>query len=464
MSAIRYISTRGETEPMGFEDAALAGLAPDGGLLIPDRIPDAGNRLAGWSDLAYPELAFEVLRLFADCPDEVLLEMVRDSYASFRNDKVAPVVAAGSVHILELFHGPTLAFKDFALQFLSRFFEYALDRRDRSLNILGATSGDTGSAAIHGVRGRRNMRIFMMHPQGRVAPLQERQMTTVLDDNVFNMSIDGTFDDCQQIMKGLFADLSFKDAYSLGAVNSVNWVRVAAQIVYYLYAALNVQRATGADEVSFAVPTGNFGDILAGWYAHRMGAPIRRLVLASNQNDILARFFATGTYARGDVVETLSPSMDIQVASNFERYLYYRLGESAPAVREAMGTFARTGSLSVAQGADGATDSLIRAGVGDREATLETIARYHRDCGMVLDPHTAVGVSVAESYCEVGVPMVCLATAHPAKFSAAIREAIGGDAHHPILNGLLDAETRCAALPKDPEAVRAFVARHAPRA
>ena len=280
-------------------------------------------------------------------------------------------------------------------------------------------------------------------------------MTTVLDDNVFNMAVDGTFDDCQQIMKRLFADLTFKKTCALGAVNSVNWVRVAAQIVYFIYASLHVRRATGADSVSFAVPTGNFGDILAGWYAHKMGAPIRHLVLAT--------FFATGVYARGDVVERLSPSMDIQVASNFERYLYYRLGASGPAVCDAMRAFAETGSLSVATGEGAPSDPVIQAGVGDRQTMLDTIARYHRDCGMVLDPHTAVGVSVAESYCEVGVPMICLATAHPAKFGGAIREAIGEESHHPVLDGLLDAETRCARLPGDSAAVRAFIEQLAPR-
>ena len=320
---MRYVSTRDGGTPLRFTDTVLTGLARDGGLFLPDQIPDARARLDAWRRLPYADLAFEIMRLFADdIPDDTLAEMIRKSYAAFRHAEVTPVVQAGGIHILELFHGPTLAFKDVALQFLGNLFEHVLAKTGAEMNIVAATSGDTGSAAIYGVRGRARIRIFVMHPHGRVSPVQERQMTTVTDANVHNLAVDGTFDDCQDIVKALFNDLAFRDANRLGAVNSINWARVLAQTVYYFYAAFRVQDATGAAQVRFAVPTGNFGDIFAGYVAWRMGLPIDKLVLATNENDILARYFGTGAYSLGDVAPTLSPSMDIQVASNFERYLY----------------------------------------------------------------------------------------------------------------------------------------------
>ncbi len=451
---MHYISTRGQTPPMGFQDTVLEGLAPDGGLLIPERIPDVRDRLSHWATLSYQDLTFEVLRLFVDVPGEDLKRLIERAYKAFSHPEIAPAWQVGPVWILELFHGPTLAFKDIALQFLSQFFEYALEERDARLNILGATSGDTGSAAIHGVRGQKRINIFIMHPHGRVSPLQEKQMTSVLDANVFNLAIDGTFDDCQTIMKSVFRDLEFKRRYSLGSINSVNWARVLAQIVYYFSSGLYVMAQTGAPRVSFSVPTGNFGDILAGWYAAQMGLPVGQLVLATNENDILARFFNTGTYSLGNVVPTLSPSMDIQVASNFERYLFYRMGSKPDALRSAMEGFAKTGSLSVP-----GRDELFRAGVGNTAATLATIKRYHETHGYLMDPHTAVGVYVAEPHIRADEPMICLSTAHPAKFSAAIEQATGRDlARHPILDALRDAPTRCDRLPNDENAVREYVA------
>lgn len=441
---------------MGFQDTVLEGLAPDGGLLIPDRIPDVRDKLAYWATLSYQDLTFEVLRLFVDLPADDLKKLIDRSYRSFTHPEIAPAWRVGPVWILELFHGPTLAFKDIALQFLSQFFEYALERRDARLNILGATSGDTGSAAIHGVRGQQRINIFIMHPHGRVSPLQEKQMTSVLDANVFNLAIDGTFDDCQNIMKSVFRDLDFKRRYTLGAINSVNWARVVTQIVYFFSSGLYVMAETGAPRVSFSVPTGNFGDILAGWFAAQMGLPVGKLVLATNENDILARFFNTGTYSLGRVVPTLSPSMDIQVASNFERYLFYRMGRDPATLREAMSTFTRAGALTVP-----GCDPLFRAGVGDTASTLATIRSYHEKHGYLLDPHTAVGVHVAEPHLAPDEPMICLSTAHPAKFSAAIEQATGRDlAHHPVLDALRDAPTRCARLPNDEAAVREFVAAH----
>ncbi len=456
---IQYISTRGRTDPLGFEEAALEGLAPDGGLLIPDRIPDVRGKLPGWASLSYPELAVEVLRPFVGLPDDVLRDLVVRSYATFDHPEVAPVVRAGPVWILELFHGPTLAFKDVALQFLSNLFARALAERGAYLNILGATSGDTGSAAIHGVAGRERINIFIMHPKGRTSPLQERQMTSVLDANVHNIALEGTFDDCQNIMKSIFRDLDFKRRHALGAINSVNWSRVLSQIVYFFYAGLKVLAQTGAERVSFAVPTGNFGDILAGWYAARMGLPVDQLVLATNENDILARFFQTGTYSAGRVVPTISPSMDIQVASNFERYLFYKAGGDPAVLEGLMQDFARTGSLRLPGHEEGSVDPLFAAGVGDTASTLAAIRRYHAEHGYLLDPHTAVGVHVAEPLRREGVPMICLATAHPAKFPQAIRDATGLDlAHHPRLDALRDVPTRCDTLPNDEAAVRAYVA------
>ncbi len=454
---MQYISTRGHTEPMGFSDAVLTGLAPDGGLLIPEHIPDVSDRLARWQRLDYPSLAEEIFRLYTDIPSGDLRPMIRDAYASFDTSEVTPVVPVGGIYVLELFHGPTLAFKDVALQWLGRLFEHILRQRGARLNILAATSGDTGSAAIYGVRGRRNINIFVMHPHRRVSPIQEKQMTSVLDPNVFNIAVQGTFDDCQAIMKSIFRDLDFKQRYSLGAVNSVNWARVLAQMVYYFYAAFRVMERTGASQVRFAVPTGNFGDILAGYYAARMGLPVGKLVLATNQNDILARFFNTGEYRRSEVVTTLSPAMDIQVASNFERYLYYRLGEDPARVGELMEQFARTGRLRVPLRA-GTVDPLFASRSADRAATLDTIRRYYEMHGYLLDPHTAVGVFVAEQFQDENQPMICLATAHPAKFPEAVFEAVGRDiARHPAVEALKGKPTRCEVLPAEEQAIRNYI-------
>lgn len=433
----------------------MTGLARDGGLLLPAEIPDVRARLAAWSGLSYTDLAFEIMRLYADLPEADLRGIIERSYSSFRHPDVAPVRQVGDLHILELFQGPTLAFKDVALQFLGNLFEYILKQDRRELNILAATSGDTGSAAICGVRGRERIRIFVMHPHGRVSPLQERQMTTVLDANVFNIAVEGTFDDCQRMMKALFSDLAFRDRHSLGTVNSINWARVLAQIVYYFFAAFRVMRLTGRREVQFSVPTGNFGDLFAGYVAVRMGLPVRRLVLATNENDILSRFFKTGVYSTGDVRATISPSMDIQVASNFERYLFYRLGSDPVRVREAMRQFETQGRLGVTPLSSGSVDGLIVAGAGNTSETLATIKAFQDRYGYLLDPHSAVGVHVAQSYLEADAPMICLATAHPAKFGQAIQDATGRDlAHHPILDALLDLPARCTVLPAREDAIR----------
>lgn len=454
---MQYISTRGGSTPEGFRDSVLTGLARDGGLLIPEMIPNVTDRLPAWRELAYPELAFEIMRLFADIPETDLRDIITRSYSVFRHPDTTPTRSVGNIHILELFHGPTLAFKDIALQFLGNLFEYVLAQNDRQLNILAATSGDTGSAAICGVRGRERIRIFVMHPHGRVSPLQERQMTTVMDENVFNIAVQGNFDDCQRIMKTVFSDLEFKDRYSLGTVNSINWARVLAQIVYYFFAGFRVMRLTGAHQVQFSVPTGNFGDIFAGYVAAKMGLPIRQLILATNENDILSRFFNSGVYSTGAVHATISPSMDIQVASNFERYLYYRLGSNPANVSKAMKQFASSGQLSVPCEA-GTVDEFIVAGAGNTSETLQVIREFHDRYGYLLDPHTAVGVHVGLKHLREEAPLICLATAHPAKFAQAIQDATGSDlAHHPILDALRDLPTRCETLPANDQQIRHFM-------
>ena len=456
---MKYVSTRGQVEPVPFQQAVLMGLADDGGLLIPEAIPDASGRLEQWRGLDYAGLAFEVMRPFAtDLPEADLRALVEATYGPAYGGPVAPTVRVGPVHVLELFHGPTLAFKDVALQFLGNLFSYILGRTGGRLNVLGATSGDTGSAAIQGCRGRAHLEVFILHPQGRVSPIQARQMTAVLDENVHNVAVEGTFDDCQRIVKALACDLEFKAAYSLGAVNSINWARVLAQIVYYFKACFDVCAATGAERIRACVPTGNFGDILAAWYAMKMGAPIERLFLATNENDILARFFRTGRYERGTLRQTLSPAMDIQVSSNFERYLYYRVGEDPARLRRLMESFAETGALALEPGAGGPADADFVADRATVDECLATIRKYHQEHGYLLDPHTAVGVTVAERCGLGGAPMLCVGTAHPAKFPDAIRRATGEDlAHHPAIDALADMPTRCDVLPNDEGAVRRFI-------
>ncbi len=389
---MRYISTRGRIEPVEFQEAVMMGLATDGGLLLPQRLPvaDAAS-VARWRSLAYPDLAREVIGLFAgDLP--ALGALVEQSYATFDHPEVTPLVEVGDLYVLELFHGPTLAFKDVALQLLGNLFEHLLAARGGFMNILGATSGDTGSAAIHGVRGREGINIFILHPHKRVSPVQELQMTTVLDRNVFNIAVQGTFDDGQAIVKAIFNDIPFKERYRLGAINSINWARIVAQVVYYVYAALRLD----AQEVDFAVPTGNFGDIFAGYVARRLlPGRIGRLILATNTNDLLFRFVTRGDYSKGAVVATSSPSMDIQVASNFERYLYYLNGEDAERTRAMMEDFAATGRLAFDAGVVAQVQQDFASRAVSEEETIATIAATYKEHGYLLDPHSAVGVAAA---------------------------------------------------------------------
>ena len=447
---------------MPFREAVMTGLAPDGGLLLPESVPDLRRRLDEWRGLEFRELAVELFGEFIDdIPRDVLERIVEKAFTSFRHEDVVPAVQVGDLHVLELFHGPTLAFKDVAMQVLGGMFEHILGSRLGSqqgsrggrLNILCATSGDTGSAAIAGVRGRANIGVFVLYPDGRTSPLQERQMTTTPDENVHCLAIQGSFDDCQSVVKSIFGDLPFKGRFDLGAVNSVNWARVLAQTVYYFRTALHFERP-----VTFSVPTGNFGDILAGYLARKMGAPIDKLILATNSNDILARFFATGVYSLGPVSRTISPSMDIQVASNFERFLYYRLG-SPEALETFMTDFSTTGSARVEDGGP-MDEAILPAAVSEGE-TVATIGDVYGREGYLLDPHTAVGVAAARRFQPSG-PVVCLATAHPAKFPESVNAAVGRDAaHHPALDGLADLPERKTVLRPDVDAVKEFIAAHA---
>jgi len=454
---MRYLSTRGGVAPVSFADAVMMGLATDGGLLLPESIPqvDAAT-LARWAKLSFRELAVEVMLPYVagDLSRDQLTALVRRSYAGFVHPEVTPLVNAGGLNILELFHGPTAAFKDVALQFLGNLFELLLERRDGRLNILGATSGDTGSAAIYGVRGQQRIQIFILHPYKRVSPIQELQMTTVLDANVHNIALRGTFDDGQRIVKELFNDLRFKDEYQLGAVNSINWARILAQITYYFYAWGRLSGGDAGRKAIFSVPTGNFGDIFAGYMALRMGLPVERLVLATNRNDILSRFVNTGVYAAGEVHPTLSPSMDIQVSSNFERYLYFLLGEDPALVKALMQQMASSGRLEVSADKLAEMQSLFSAAAVSEEETLGQIRETYQRCGYILDPHTAVGVRAARDLPGT----VCLATAHPAKFGDAVRQAIGVAAPPPpSLQGLEGKETRCAVLEASAAAVKSFM-------
>lgn len=453
---MNYISTRGKIKPIPFSEAVLMGLASDGGLLLPEVIPDFRDRLSELSRLDYRELCCAVMQPFVDFSDEDLTDIVSRSYEAFTVPEVVRIKEAGPYTVLELFHGPTLAFKDIALQFLGNVFEKVLSERGGSLNILAATSGDTGSAAIQGVRNRNNLKIFVMHPAGRVSRIQELQMTSVLDDNVFNIAIDGTFDDCQSLMKSIFSDLEFKKSFSLGTVNSINWARVLAQIVYYFHAAFRVMERTGAGDVSFSVPTGNFGDIFAGYMAYRMGLPVNKLILATNSNDILARFFGSGDYSCGEVVPTVSPSMDIQVASNFERYLYYRCGSDPARLSSVMAKFAQQKRLDSTL-LDDDPDDVIAAGRATDEETLSTITEVWHRHQYLLDPHTAVGWKVAGDISSSS-PVICLATAHPAKFPDALPSRLMKDAaKHPVIESLTGSETRCSAMNCDIDELKKFI-------
>ena len=432
---MKYRSTRGGVSGISFTDALLMGLADDGGLLIPDHIPDVSHSLPDWRGGDFVQVAQRLLKLFIDdLEHDDLDSLTAEAFANFDTPEVVGWKHLDRLDVLELFHGPTLAFKDVALQLLGKLFEHVLANRGEKLNILGATSGDTGSAAIAGVAGMENIKIFILYPKGRISSLQELQMTTVPDENVQCISVNGTFDDCQRIMKSIFSDLQFKAAYSLGAINSVNWARVLAQIIYYAYASLQKD----CESVDFVVPTGNFGNIFAGFIAKKMGFPIGRLLVATNENDILDRFFKTGEYSLGEVFRTNSPAMDIQVASNFERFLFYHFDEDANKLCSFMGEFAQSGKASI--NGPLCSETFLSCSISQAE-TEETIAEINSKYGYIVDPHTAVGIRAANSI-VTDDPIVCVATAHPAKFPDALGRAIGHRPSHDRLSGLSDLEER----------------------
>jgi threonine synthase len=425
---MRYVSTRGQAPARDFSGVLLAGLAEDGGLYVPEAWPEFSA--ADWRALRgrpYAEVAARVMQPFvgAAIPFATLAAICRDAYAGFDHLAVAPLVQLETnLFVQELFHGPTLAFKDMALQVLGRLFEHVLAERDQHVTIVGATSGDTGSAAIAAVAGRARIRIVILHPEGRTSEVQRRQMTTVLAPNVGNVAVAGTFDDCQDLVKAMFADAAFRRELHLSAVNSINWARIAAQVPYYVAAAL----ALGAPEreVAFSVPTGNFGNVLAAWVARRMGLPVARLVVGSNRNDILFRFLDANDMSIRGVEPSLSPSMDIQVSSNFERLLFELLDRNAAATAAAMAGFRATGRMAVPDAAWHRVRTVFHGFRLDDAGTLAEIRRLHAASGYVADPHSAVGIAAARAHpCPGGAPMVAAATAHPAKFPDAIEQAIG---------------------------------------
>lgn len=457
----RYISTRGTAPALSFEDAVLAGLATDGGLYVPEHAQEFSMaEIDAMQSMSYPELAYTVISRFTGTGirPEALEGIVAESYRTFRHAAVAPLKQIDThTFVLELFHGPTLAFKDFALQFLGRLLDHILEKKGQKSVVIGATSGDTGSAAIAGCRGRSSMDIFILHPKGRVSEVQRRQMTSVQDGNVHNIAIEGTFDDCQDIVKALFADIPFRDRHHLSAVNSINWARILAQVVYYFYAA--VALGAPAKNVSFSVPTGNFGDIYAGHVARRMGLGIEQLVIATNRNDILTRCLSTGAYRMDTVVPTLSPSMDIQVSSNFERLLFDLYDCNGEAVTEMMAAFRKDHSITLSPLAWNRLKAEFTACAVSDEDTRKTIAATFNTTGELLDPHTAVGLAAAQrARRNTATPMIVLATAHPSKFPDAVKEASTVTPElPPHMQDLYTRPERCDTLPADAAAVKAYI-------
>ena len=454
---MRYVSTRGSAPELGFTDALLAGLATDGGLYVPSQWPSLPAAAPGAS---YAERASQVIQLFVgdDLPPETVARLCREAYATFAHPSVVPLVQLDHHHFVEeLFHGPTLAFKDVALQLVGRMFDEVLRARGQRVTIVGATSGDTGSAAIDGVKACDNVDIVILYPHGRTSDVQRKQMTTVDSPNVRVVAVDGTFDDCQDLVKAMFNDAAFRDRMGLSAVNSINWARVMAQVVYYI-TACDLLRGP----IDVCVPSGNFGNVFAGWIAKRMGAPIDRLVVASNANDILTRFFRSNDMSTAPVLPSLSPSMDIQVSSNFERLLFEMNGRDGGATAEQLQRFRASGLLAVEadQRAEFIEGSFLAERVDDAE-TLDVISRTHREAGMLLDPHTAVGVGSVQKLQAAGElrgTTVTLATAHPAKFPDAVERATGVRPPLPAhLSDLFDLPEHVTRLPNDLAAVQHFV-------
>ena len=449
---MNFISTRGQVPAVSFSVAVAQGLAPDGGLYLPEILPDLKPYLNDWRSFEYIELCKAFLSFFAtDLDRKVLEEIVERSYMKFDHADIAPIrKLSDDCFVLELFHGPTLAFKDFALQLLGNIYERQIARTGAPISVLGATSGDTGAAAIHGLLGKSGAKIFILYPDGRIAPLQERQMTCTGADNVFPLSIKGSFDDAQTAMKTVFQDREFAGNVGLSAVNSINLVRILAQSVYYLYAFFRLPE-TVREKATFVVPTGNFGNVLAGWLVQKMGVPIKGFRVATNKNDILHRLFQTGEYELGAVALSVAPSMDIQVASNFERFLYYRENGDSARVREIMKTFKETGKY-VFEDFD--TNEIESSRTDDHEIR-ELIKQVYQRYNYVVDPHTACGFSG-----DFSGPQLILSTAHPAKFPKTIVESIGQEVTHPSLETLKDREITKYIVEPTPEAIKSFMLEH----
>lgn len=459
---MKYLSTRGEAPALGFNEAMLAGLARDGGLYLPDSYPRfSGETISSFAGRPYGDVVKAVLMPFlgGDLDEATLSDMIETAYAGFRHPAIAPLRQIDdNLFLLELFHGPTLAFKDLAMQLLGRLMEHALKQRGQHATIVGATSGDTGAAAIEAFRGLANIDVVIFYPHERVSAVQRRQMTTAAGDNIHVVALEGTFDDCQAVVKALFNHATFRDEYGLSGVNSINWTRVLAQVVYYFTSAV----ALGAPHraVSFAVPTGNFGDILAGWIAKRMGLPIDRLVIATNSNDILVRALADGRYESHGVTHTQSPSMDIQVSSNFERLLFEKTGRDGSAVRSLMNGLQQSRGFSIPSASLEAIREEFDGFAASEEDTANEIARCWSSAGELVDPHTAVGLAAARKAqaAGTGTPMVVLATAHPAKFPDAIEHATGIRPPLPThLGSLLARQERFTVLPNDQSAIESFI-------
>jgi threonine synthase len=467
---MKYVSTRGGMAPQSFSDILLEGLAPDGGLAVPQALPRlSAQTLESWRSLSYADLAYEVLSLFVDdIPADDLRRLTRAAYTQqiFGSEDIVPLrPLANGLSLLGLSEGPTLAFKDMAMQFLGQAFEYVLAKRGATLNILGATSGDTGSAAEYALRGKKGVSVFMLSPHGRMSAFQRAQMYSLQDANIHNIALRGVFDDCQDIVKALAGDLPFKAGCKLGAVNSINWARIAAQIVYYVHGWLRATTKAG-QQVSFAVPSGNFGNILAGHFARRMGVPIRRLVLATNENNVLEEFFRTGLYrprSAQHTYATSSPSMDISRASNFERFVYDLVDADAGRVAGLWRDLAQTGHFDLSASLPSFKEKYgFVAGASSHADRLATIRSTYDESGVLIDPHTADGVKVAKEFVEPGVPMLVLETALPAKFSETIEAALGRPAPPPAaLANLESLPQRVHVMDCDAEAVKAYVREHA---
>ncbi len=459
---MEYISTRGRAPALDFEQTTLAGLASDGGLYLPSKWPRlSADQIRSLRDKNYPELASTILGLFVgnSISPQDLQRLSANACLNFHHDAIAPVKQLDDqLFLMELFHGPTLAFKDFALQMLGQLFQHFLHGKNTSCTLVGATSGDTGSAAIAGIRGLESVRIFMLHPKGRVSEVQRRQMTTVLDDNVHNLAVDGTFDDCQNLVKALFNDLEFRQKHSLSAVNSINWARIAAQVVYFFRAAL----ALGAPDrqVNFSVPTGNFGNVMAGYVAREMGLLVGKLIVGSNRNDILTRFFQNGIMQQRTVTPTLTPSMDIQISSNFERYLFELLDHDSDRLNDHMQSFSKSGQFRVDRVLlDRARQSFSSYSINDQQIRQQ-IRQTWQATGEIIDPHSIIGIAAARLEGDSSTPTVVIGTAHPAKFPDAIREVTGKTVSLPEFVGdLMNMEESSSDIDNDLPALKSMIER-----